>query len=164
MYKYLSYKIPKLGKFRHSILNEPTSCHSLSSLELLQDSLREREINYILKKYKFKFSEEDLLLDNNFVKLSILRTFFNSRFIKRKEKQNKLYCAYCNKKVRILKEGEKHNKHDVATVDHIETLSEGCDWFDERNINVSCYKCNNERGNMPYDEWLEFIKNKNNGR
>lgn len=164
MYKYISYSIPSIGKFKISILSEPTSSHSLASLELLNEYFREKEIEYVCEKFKLKLKKKDLEL-SSYVKMKILRASFDKKFLQKRLKRNKkLNCFYCKKNIRIVKRGEKFNKNECATVDHIITLSEGCDWFDEKNLNPSCYKCNNDRNNIPYNDWLEIVKNKKNDR
>ena len=55
-----------------------------------------------------------------------------------------LFCCYCNKELTI----------DTVTLDHIvpESLSGG---FNVANLTVSCYECNNKRGNQPFFEYCK---------
>lgn len=53
-------------------------------------------------------------------------------------------CRYCG------------NDHVPLTVDHIVLWEEGGPTIEE-NLITSCKKCNNTRGNMPYEEWLNSL-------
>lgn len=66
-------------------------------------------------------------------------------------------CHWCGKPVRPAKSGEPHPlAHNVATLDHLHPASRGgtTSWL---NCVIACHACNNERGDMPAQEWRETL-------
>lgn len=67
-----------------------------------------------------------------------------------------VYCPACGKgPLKFSGSGR-----DVATADHIEPTSLGGPKYDKDNLQILCQGCNNERGNMPYPEFLKKLEKK----
>lgn len=49
-------------------------------------------------------------------------------------------------------------KRDGATADHKQPQSRGGDKFSYNNLAVCCYWCNQKKGNMSYEDWMDKIK------
>lgn len=65
-----------------------------------------------------------------------------------------LVCKACGKQ--HLRTKGDHN--DTASADHIIPTSLGGPKYDESNLQLLCRKCNSDRGNMPYEEFIEKRK------
>ena len=50
---------------------------------------------------------------------------------------------------------------NLATVDHIRPTSKGGKTLIE-NVVLSCFPCNNDRGNVPADEYLALVEGRKN--
>jgi len=86
----------------------------------------------------------------------------NQKFLKEKEKEGELRCEYCNSgPLKVYEFSEKFNKVDGATADHKIPISKGGPVFDHTNLAVCCYKCNNEKEDMNYEDWMNKIKKRN---
>jgi hypothetical protein len=164
-------------KFVDWIWNEPSSDKSPSAGISLRDKLREEEFQDLIKnvpdvsknflrKQKHKRNAE---------KLSV--TLNNLKFLKDMQKEDDLYCEYCNKGPLViyditeedLKNGPqkvggrirfntRFNPKDGATVDHKQPQSKGGDKFDYSNLAVCCYSCNQKKKNMSWDDWSQILK------
>lgn len=135
-------------KFNHLIYNDNVSVKSMSSLVLLNQYYRERDI--------------DLLNE-----MKEIQDYLNRRTIfllKEKKKHGDLVCHYCGKP--HLEVGYRHhslsnlnNKNlKLATIDHVIPVSDGIDKLDESNWVVSCKKCNGKKGSRDYNEFKNSIK------
>ena len=66
-----------------------------------------------------------------------------------------LSCTYCNKpNLTIELEGMRVNKNVMATIDHIDAISNGGAVFDVKNVTCACGKCNNDKGSMDLVTWI----------
>jgi 5-methylcytosine-specific restriction endonuclease McrA len=94
---------------------------------------------------------------------NLIRSVNNYNFLKKKQKlEGELHCEYCDKHpLKIYYFGKKFKTQDGATVDHRNPVSKGGKPYDESNMAVSCYKCNQQKADMNYEDWLEILKNKN---
>lgn len=156
--KVVTYRLPSAnndnGKFCHVILDEPTSAKSLASVVLLNNHYRRLEVEYYSNKYNVNISKPEFKGLSNYNLLKIIRQIAQRKFLEKSE----LICAYCNIQVELL-EG-KRRRHNHATVDHFIPQIDSCDPIDETNFRVCCYKCNNEKGQLTYKEWMQ----KKNGK
>lgn len=152
--KIIAYRRPSRyepGKVVNVILAEPTSSHSLASLVLLTDYYRGLEAKGYADKFNINLFDDYYKELSNYNLLTILRRHFNQMFLSK----SNLRCGYCNKEIVIR--NSTRQLHDSATIDHKVPLLEDPDWFDETNLVACCGKCNNEKGDMPYQEWLNKI-------
>lgn len=84
----------------------------------------------------------------------------NQKFLYSEKEKGSLNCAYChrkNLKIYDFTKGQKFRQKDGATCDHKVPMSKGGDKYDFSNMAVSCYFCNNKKGNMDFDEWISKI-------
>jgi len=135
----------------HIIYNDDNvSVKSLASLVLLNDSLREMDVDYLNLQFE-------------------LQEYLNKRYlflINEKRKCGDLTCHYCNRTnleigYRYAKYAYLNNSNkNLATIDHIVPRSSGFNPLDESNWVVSCKRCNTKKGSMSYKEYMEKIKNK----
>ncbi len=69
---------------------------------------------------------------------------FRMRLLTRWEEQRgELICYYCNKGPLLKEEDNSHPM--VATLDHVIPRSKGGGEYDEDNLVVACYSCNNKK-------------------
>lgn len=61
-----------------------------------------------------------------------------------------LTCTHCGKTDLQI---ETDDEDKLATVDHVLPLSQGGDKYDTKNCIVSCYPCNNNRGDLSVSEY-----------
>lgn len=61
-----------------------------------------------------------------------------------------LTCFWCNKT--DLQE-ETNDLDILATIDHIKVVSQGGELMNEENCLVSCFRCNNNRKDMSFEEY-----------
>lgn len=91
------------------------------------------------------------------------RVWFSRRFLQKiLRTKGILKCHYCTNKNLIIQWNSNYKipKCKLATIDHINPVSNGGDIYNESNLVVCCSECNSKKGNIPY---LEFIKNKDGG-
>ena len=131
------------------IIGEP-SANSRAALILLKDSYRKNEVDFYSKKYNVNINV--FSSTSNYSLLEIIRKQFNRQFLKRKRN---LICEYCLRP--NLKLRTKSNNKIYATVDHKTPLIDICDWFNEENLAICCSECNNKKGDMTYNEWMELL-------
>ena len=161
MYK-VKTKIPNRynepSSFMDVIYDMPTNSHSRSSLLMLNDHYRGLEVEYYRVKLNIDLSEftDAKPFISKLALLEILRQAFNRNFLEK----SKLNCEYCSKLVKIYGDTKLSRQHDCATVDHKVPLIDGCHWFDETNMAVCCYECNNVKGNIAYDDWIKMVNEK----
>jgi len=65
-----------------------------------------------------------------------------------RQRQGSLICAYCGKK-RLMHDSQFHTKSEyrrLATIDHVIPLSKGGHRFRESNLVISCWPCNQKKG------------------
>lgn len=158
MFKKITYR--RASKFEPGmshihIWNEPTTNKSLAALELLNEQFRLGEIAHWEKVLNFTKSRHTEFNWNRCCttdKLKVLRSIFNRRFLEKSD----LVCHYCKSPDLFLQDPLRKNSRawNLATVDHKTPLVEEPDWFDETNLLVCCNKCNNQKGNMSYEEFL----------
>lgn len=158
-------------KETETILDHPSSPKSTGSGILLRKQLADKEMLDIVK------SIEDVPGERKNDKLSVIIN--NLEFLKYEEARlGKLYCEYCkkgplkiysfdyskivapinNKNFRKVKFNNKFNKNDGATTDHKDPISKGGDKFDYSNLAVCCSNCNQRKGDMSYDNWINMLK------
>jgi 5-methylcytosine-specific restriction endonuclease McrA len=143
--KVITYFKSKTGttKCNYIIYNDNVSVKSQSSLILLNEYFRERDVDYLKS-------------------MMVLQNYLNKRHIfllKTKKTEGDLVCHYCNKKHLeigfrsvILCNANNDNKN-LATIDHVVPVSSGIDPLDESNWVISCKKCNTEKGDMDYNKF-----------
>ena len=121
---------------------EPHS-HSLAAGLLLRNELRFQDVDYL---------EDTRDLD----------TWLEFREIYLKKKlqlDGDLVCAYCGKPHleiggRTPQDLIKNNKNpNLATIDHIQPLSDGGERYNEKNLTVACKKCNKDKGSKSVDDF-----------
>jgi 5-methylcytosine-specific restriction endonuclease McrA len=88
-----------------------------------------------------------------------------------------LYCEYCNEgPLKIYNKftnkdyGLENNQYyindspfndtDGATCDHKEPQSKGGDKLDYKNLAVCCHSCNQKKGSISYEDWMNKIAKK----
>lgn len=72
------------------------------------------------------------------------------RYMRKKAKENgKLTCIYCGKD---HLDAFTKDLNFLATVDHVIPVSKGGRIYDESNFVVSCYQCNQKKGNRVTQE------------
>ena len=134
------------------IIGDPTTHRSRASLLLLNEYYLMQEMKIISKKLNVHLG--DYKYSTSLTLMCILRSKLNKQFISK----SKMVCEYCN--IPVYNHSNP-KRTDSVTVDHKQPLVEGCDWFDEDNLAICCYKCNNEKMDMSYDVWLNIVKAKN---
>lgn len=136
-------RISKNFRVFHNIMDMPSSARSYSSFLLLREHYRDLDID---------FNQE-----NDWRYLFIVRRHW---LRKRKKLHNGHWvCHYCNKPVYHQSERNKRtNRKDCITVDHKIPASQCNDILDTKNFLESCYKCNHEKGDMSYEEFV-LVKN-----
>ena len=137
------------------LLGKPT-VGSRASLILLNDYFRGLELQSYIDKYNIDLSEyKDIKISKSGL-IEIVRSIFDKRYLDNSDK----VCEYCNKQ--CYTHECKNNRHDTATVDHKNPLVDCCYRFDEDNIAVCCYSCNNKKGQLLYDEWMLIVEEEKN--
>lgn len=156
---------------------------SQSSLLLLNNDLRNNEIEEILKKINYNLDIDYNSIDTSLLDKDTLQKLFlknNTEFLRSELKKNKvLLCEYCNDDHKkplylydVLPTKEtinlfKNNKYYIpngkfkskngATCDHKQPKSKGGKLFNYDNLAVCCYRCNKIKGDKDYNEWLQII-------
>lgn len=107
----------------------------------------------LLKKYYFENDETNMkLLSNRMRMVAFSRNFLSKKLAD----DGVLICTYCKKShLQIQFDNVQIPNSIKATIDHIIPISDGCDPFDESNINVACGKCNSKKGSMSVDEFTK---------
>jgi hypothetical protein len=157
-------------KILHNVLDEPTDSRSYSSSVLLRDYLRNQEIVDALSGDTFDgLSKKQKFRIKSYGKTDkIKRALNNLKFLKSKERDGKLHCEYCNRGPLIIyafdptfhkKSNLRFNQSDGATCDHRNPVSKGGDPFDHKNLAVCCYRCNQKKSNMSWEDWEDYMKN-----
>lgn len=73
-----------------------------------------------------------------------------TRALKREIRENGLICQYCGKSLtRNLKGGK--STHDVATIDHVYSNLDIRRFLANKEVILSCYKCNTNKGKVDFD-------------
>lgn len=131
---------------QHIIFSTAPHIQSLAAGLLLRNELMLQDVNY---------------LNSDF--LSWLE--FREQYLKKQlELHGALICAYCGKPHleiggRTPKDLFLNNKNpNLATIDHITALANGGEKYNEKNLCVSCKKCNRKKGTKSVEK---FMKNKN---
>jgi len=136
-------KISKNFQVFHIITDMPENARSYSAFLLLREYYRDLDISY---------NEQ-----NDWRYLFIVKRHWL-------RKQKKLHdghwvCHYCHKPVyNQSPRNSRKNRKDCITVDHMHPASKCNDVLDTKNFAECCYKCNSEKGDMSYDEFV-LIKN-----
>ncbi len=161
------------GKTRvtDTILDDPFSAKSTGSGVLLRKQLSDVEMLDTIKSTESGNHKND--------KLSIVIN--NLKFLKhQKSILGDLYCEYCNRgplkvyefdysritnpinnrKYKNIRFNNKFSRKDGATADHRNPISNGGDLYDYSNLAVCCAYCNQRKGNMSYDSWINIISKK----
>jgi len=82
---------------------------------------------------------------------------FRKEYLTELEQINPLHCHYCNKGPLII-DADNSNPM-VATIDHkIPTKRSDPEYYNKKNMLISCHKCNMKKRNLPYDEFIKRIK------
>ena len=71
---------------------------------------------------------------------------FRNKYMKRQRKKGKLKCFYCGRSPLDSNCNNPYSNKAKATIDHIIPLSKGGKEYDESNLVVACYKCNQKKG------------------
>jgi 5-methylcytosine-specific restriction endonuclease McrA len=106
----------------------------------------------LLKRY---YWEHDV--DNKHSKAYRMRKIaFSRNYLTNLEKTTgPLSCTYCNKQNLIIElEGMRVKKNVMATIDHIDAISNGGAVFDVKNVTCACGKCNNDKGSSELVDWI----------
>lgn len=159
---------------------EPSNAKSPSSGILLRDKLRKEEfkdlmdkVNGMLPDYTIKHFQKTGKGDK--IK-KFLVTMNNLNYLKDMAKErDELRCEYCDKGPLVIydinpgevtpemlsnpriKINTKFKSRDGATCDHKEPQSKGGDKFDYNNLAIACEPCNKRKGNMTWDDWVEYM-------
>ncbi len=167
LYKYYREMNEEFHRVRSSkrefdtIFDDPSSPKSTGAGILLRKDLRDREIDDILSDIPDipEHMEKAIRGVRSKRKIdSIITSINNLKFLRDMLKRGDLYCEYCNKgPLRIYGKGD-FRPIDGATCDHKTPISKGGDRYSYNNLAVCCYRCNMEKSDMGYSEWLEKIK------
>jgi 5-methylcytosine-specific restriction endonuclease McrA len=94
-------------------------------------------------------------------------------------KEGELRCEYCDKGPltiydftkrkgdpefignKYYKFKEEFKKEDGATCDHKNPQGKGGDKFGYDNLAVCCYRCNQNKKSMSYEDWMKRINKEN---
>jgi 5-methylcytosine-specific restriction endonuclease McrA len=155
------------GNSKHvdKVMTEPSTNKSRASSVLLGDKLARDEadslIDYFDNKVKGRlknFVQHHNIKNPKRIK-KLMVTFNNERFLELENKKGDLRCEYCNKPVTIynIDRGSKFNERDGATADHKVPISKGGNKYDFNNLATCCYRCNQRKGNMSWEDWLVVI-------
>jgi len=157
------------------IYDDPSSSKSQSASILLKKKyldLEDKEIEDIVGKKPDWVKRRLKINPTKYNKLLV--TLNNLKFLKDKLEEGPLYCEYCNKGPLVIYDFDesslekgldnpnmrfntKFNPVDGATCDHKIPQSKGGNKFDYSNLSVSCYRCNRKKGNMNYEDWIDFL-------
>lgn len=77
--------------------------------------------------------------------------------------ENNPYCYWCGRKTHFLTRYVRHPSGNVATVDHLYPNSDARRKRCKRNripspVVLSCYKCNHQRRNVPFEDYCKKMK------
>jgi hypothetical protein len=144
------------SSFIDIIITIPTVNSSRASLLLLNRKFKYQEVYSLAKELGIDLKEHK---GKNIAELyGIISSFIKKRFLDRKEKElGVLKCEYCNRRV-YRDIGDR--KINSATIDHKIPRAEGYDPLYDANYAVSCYRCNQQKENKPFEEWEIFYKNR----
>jgi hypothetical protein len=108
--------------------------------------------SYILLREKLSELDDEFLNEKEELVKWLL---FRENLLKEKlEKEKELICVYCGKRHleiggRTAKDLRDNNKNPkLATIDHVNPLSNGGKKYDPKNCVVSCKKCNKRKSSM----------------
>lgn len=138
------------------VIDDPTSALSPSAGVLLRKKLADEEFQGML-------DDKDFLQKTNIDDIDPKRLRFeisknNAKFLESKKSLGELRCEYCKKgPLKVYGFHEKFNKINGATADHRTPMSKGGAIFDFDNLAVCCHKCNQEKRNRDYDDWMDII-------
>ena len=140
------------------LYDEPEDAKSPSARVLLRNKLSSEEFADKFEKTPDLIKMEDLMqLPAKQRRLIIAKS--NLGFLKKQAEKGELRCEYCNEgPLRVYDFKEQFNKIDGATADHKNPISRGGDVFDYSNLAVCCFKCNNDKDNMSYEDWISRTK------
>lgn len=132
---------------RHLIFCDPFDPSSYASAILLRERYRDLDITVKESKdWRYLF-------------------IVKRHFLRKKRKNGKWVCHYCHKD--IFKTANRNRRRqsikDCVTIDHKIPASKYEDKSDNKNFLTCCYKCNQDKGDMSYDEFnkkmeLKYIK------
>lgn len=148
-------------RFYDTILDDPTSSKSQSSSILLRQQYLEEDPDRF--NYNTYLDGGDHDLDHghgkNHLNHLILRS--NEKFVKLKIKElgeDNLHCEYCDKNLISYRNNKMFKKSDGVTVDHKEPMGREGDPTSLSNKAISCYQCNEDKKNLSWFDWLDFMK------
>lgn len=173
------------GKTRYidTILDDmPSSTKSLSSGILLRQDLKDREFDDFKKLSNLPdYMIRGIIRNTNISKFDKFKVSLNNlNFLKDRAKEGDLYCEYCGKGPLVIYDfnpdeitssninnskyrfNTKFRESDGATADHKQPQSKGGDKFNYDNLAVCCYRCNKKKGNMTWQQWSNYLLNKEN--
>lgn len=131
--------ISKNRKLNQVILTLPSSANTYSASLLLREHYRDLDVSYGYE--------------------SDWRYYYIVRrhFLRKIKRNGHWVCHYCGKPVYKMpvRNKNRQNVKDCITVDHKIPASECTDILETSNFVESCYKCNKEKGNMPYEIFKE---------
>jgi hypothetical protein len=149
-----------------TIYDDPSTDKTHSAAVLLKDKLKAEEVESILQdlnpevKHRIKKFIDDNKIRSVHKVQQLMITFNNEKFLRDQKKKGPLRCEYCNHGPLVIyniDNGKSFRKYDGATCDHKVPRSKGGDEYDYSNLAVCCYKCNQRKGNMDWEDWQKIM-------
>jgi 5-methylcytosine-specific restriction endonuclease McrA len=121
----------------HVIASDNPPIKSFAALILLQDELRNKDVDFNKNGWQ--------------VRVEFSRTFLRNVL----EREGDLVCTYCDKPhLKIEEQGMFVPNHIKATIDHVVPVSKGGGTYEVENLVVACGTCNTRKDNMTLVEFL----------
>jgi len=159
--------VSRKNKYVDVIVNEPTSNKTKSAAILLNDRLSKLEVDSLIEEVsgsvrgRLKNFKKRYNIKNPKKIKKLMITFNNEHFleVQHKRTNGNLRCEYCFKPVRIYNIDSRHKfrESDGATADHKVPISLGGEKYDFENLATCCYRCNQRKSNMPWEQWKEIV-------
>ena len=133
----IRWRLNKKLLHRHLIYTCPESAKSFSSLLLLNRYYRSLQV-----------PERHLDWHPLFI---VKRTFLRHH----KNEKGTWTCHYCRKELTQLpkRNTNKQNLKKIVTIDHVDPASKCDDVLDSKNFVCACHRCNQDKGDMSYEEF-----------
>jgi len=134
-------------------------------VEIINDNIsRNRKLNQVILTYPTtpkSYSASLLLreyyrgLDFDYGRENDWRYYFIVRrhYLRKVKRNGHWVCHYCGEPVYKMPKRNKTKQYikNCITVDHVIPASQCDDILDTRNYVECCYRCNNDKGNLPYN-------------